>query len=853
MKNARLNIFLIMGLVFVLIFLSLIQPVAASDIKSISVVMDDNYPPYAFRDGHGELQGITLDQWKLFELKTGIQVNITGMTWSKALESMAQGKFDVIDTISYREERTTILDYAEAYATIVVPIFFQNSISGITNVNSLKGFTVGAKKGDNCINVLRDNGITDIEEYDTAEAVVQAAKDHKLVVFVMGKPPALYYLYKMGIQDDFNYTHSSLYTSNFYRAVKKDNKEMLRTINKGFAKISESEYKAIDEQWFGSKNLNLYEHPLFKIIISIGGTVLVVAMLLFLWNRTLQRMVKQKTSELTEALIARKQVEAEIRTLNTELENRVQQRTAQLEELNSELEESNALLEEEIVKREIIEEEIRNLNNGLEDTVKMRTCQLDMLNSVLEQQNSLLHESQRVAHLGSYVADIKKRDWLCSPELHEVFGIDEAYPHTEESWMKIVHPEWRSKLSNYFLQAARAHQGFDFVYKIIRINDGEERWVHELGKFELDENHKACRLIGIIQDITDRKFAEEKIVYLSLHDQLTGLYNRRFFEEELKRLDVPGNYPLTLVMGDVNGLKLINDSFGHAYGDELLKHVAEVLIEGCRKGDIIAKLGGDEFVLLLPNTDTVETEKILKRVNELAKKKRVGTVEISISFGYETKNSEERDILEILKRAEDYMYKKKLFEGPSIRGKTIQTIIRTLHEKNTREEQHSYRVSELCQKMGEALCLLDGEVQELKNVGLLHDIGKIAIDENILNKPEKLSFDEWEEVKRHPEIGYRILSTANGMAEIAEYVLAHHERWDGLGYPKGLKGEELPLQPRIIAIADAYDAMTSSRSYRDALSNKVAIEELKKNAGTQFDPVLVELFIQKVINPTPNF
>lgn len=155
--------------------------------------------------------------------------------------------------------------------------------------------------------------------------------------------------------------------------------------------------------------------------------------------------------------------------------------------------------------------------------------------------------------------------------------------------------------------------------------------------------------------------------------------------------------------------------------------------------------------------------------------------------------------------------------------------------------------------MGEALCLLDGEVQELKNVGLLHDIGKIAIDENILNKPEKLSFDEWEEVKRHPEIGYRILSTANGMAEIAEYVLAHHERWDGLGYPKGLKGEELPLQPRIIAIADAYDAMTSSRSYRDALSNKVAIEELKKNAGTQFDPVLVELFIQKVINPTPNF
>ena len=171
----------------------------------------------------------------------------------------------------------------------------------------------------------------------------------------------------------------------------------------------------------------------------------------------------------------------------------------------------------------------------------------------------------------------------------------------------------------------------------------------------------------------------------------------------------------------------------------------------------------------------------------------------------------------------------------------------TLHEKNKREEQHSHRVSALCKRMGEALGLPEHKIEELKLVGLLHDIGKIAIDENILNKPGKLTDDEWKEIKRHPEIGYRILSTVNDMSEMAEYVLAHHEKWDGKGYPRGLKGEEIPFASRIITIADAYDAMTSERNYRSALPNEVALEELQKNAGIQFDPKLVSVFIEKVL------
>ena len=135
---------------------------------------------------------------------------------------------------------------------------------------------------------------------------------------------------------------------------------------------------------------------------------------------------------------------------------------------------------------------------------------------------------------------------------------------------------------------------------------------------------------------------------------------------------------------------------------------------------------------------------------------------------------------------------------------------------------------------------------------MLHDIGKIALDENLLNKPGKLTEDEWKEIKRHPEIGYRILSTVNDMADMASYVLYHHDRWDGQGYPKGLKGDEIPFMSRIITIADAYDAMTSDRSYRSALPKEVVIAELQKNSGIQFDPELIRVFIEEVLDPGPN-
>lgn len=354
-------------------------------------------------------------------------------------------------------------------------------------------------------------------------------------------------------------------------------------------------------------------------------------------------------------------------------------------------------------------------------------------------------------------------------------------------------------------------------------------------------------LHGSCRDISDRKKMEVQLEYLSYHDQLTGLYNRRFFEDELKRMDNPKYYPLTLVVADINGLKLVNDSFGHAIGDEIIKKVSKDIINCCRTKDVIARFGGDEYVILLPNTSYSETETILKKIKGILKRQKVRSIGISASFGWATKEKIDETTQELFKKAEDLMYKQKLYESPSMRGRTITAIIKTLNEKNPREEAHSQRVSALCAELGKVINLTDSEVDELKTVGLFHDIGKIAIEESVLNKEGKLEPEEWEQVKRHPEIGYRILSTVNEMAEMAEYVLAHHERWNGTGYPKGLKHEEIPIQARIISIADAFDAMTSERTYKNALTYDEAIDELNRCAGIQFDPILVDAFINKVV------
>ncbi len=357
-------------------------------------------------------------------------------------------------------------------------------------------------------------------------------------------------------------------------------------------------------------------------------------------------------------------------------------------------------------------------------------------------------------------------------------------------------------------------------------------------------------ILSIARDITERKKYERKIKYLSYHDNLTGLYNRDFFDEEIKRLDVARQLPISLIIADLNGLKFINDTYGHAKGDMVIKKTADILKNVCRKEDIIARWGGDEFMVILPQTSAEEVKLIRERLERTSWKIEIDKerdIPLSVAIGVATKDDPAQDIYEVLKDAEDRMYQNKLKGSEDIKNRILQSILGSLYKKCSETEGHCLRMQNLAVKLGKEIKLSQSKLKHLKLLATLHDIGKTAVSSDILNKPEKLNKKEWEEVKKHTLIGYRIVTSTKKYSHIADEILSHHENWDGSGYPRGLKGEEIPLLARIIRIVDAYDVMTHDRPYSKAMPEKEAQAELKKRAGKQFDPKLLNIFLEEVV------
>jgi diguanylate cyclase (GGDEF)-like protein/PAS domain S-box-containing protein len=384
---------------------------------------------------------------------------------------------------------------------------------------------------------------------------------------------------------------------------------------------------------------------------------------------------------------------------------------------------------------------------------------------------------------------------------------------------------------------------------LLKKKDGQTFSI-DLSVSPVESDNEIPGMVAIFRDSSKDISREKEITYLSYHDKLTGLYNRAFFEKKIREYDRNEFYPISIIIGDTNGLKMTNDVFGHKKGDILLINIANILSLACRESDIIARYGGDEFTVLMPYTTLEEAGKICRNILSLCNDQSCDQNKISISLGYATKKKSTESINDVLNVAEDFMYRHKLLESKSYRSSVISSLKKMLFEKSFETEEHAMRITSLCNEAGRLMGLSQSDLNDLELFSMLHDIGKIGIKDSVLLKPGKLSDDEWVEMRRHCEIGYRIAQSAPELAHIADFILCHHERWDGNGYPQKLSSTQIPLLSRILAVADSYDAMVNDRYYRKALTHEFAIAELKRCSGTQFDPEVVKVFLQ-ILEPHP--
>ena len=400
-------------------------------------------------------------------------------------------------------------------------------------------------------------------------------------------------------------------------------------------------------------------------------------------------------------------------------------------------------------------------------------------------------------------------------------------------------------LKDHYTKMNRRKQGKSEIYeRRLRRKDGSEIWTLISATPLMDEKGQFAGSFAMITDITRRKKSEDRIRYLSFNDTLTGLYNRTYLEEEMMRLDTKRQLPVSIIMADLNGLKLFNDIFGHSSGDQLLITVANILREACRKEEIIARWGGDEFIILLPQTTDAEAQKVCQRINSISSSVSVEGMPVSIALGTACKEKLSRRLADVMKEAEDNMYIHKQSESGKYKNAVLNIFVKSMEGNSFESTEHVKRMQNTAQKIAQELGFSDLEKERLNIAIKIHDIGKINISIELLTSAGVLTVAEWEEVKKHPETGYRMARALGEFTHIAEDVLFHHEKWDGSGYPRGIEGDDIPLFSRIIAIVDAYEVMSTGRPYKAAMSREEIIAEYKRCSGSQFDPELVKIMLK---------
>ncbi|HBV87404.1 MAG TPA: hypothetical protein DEF42_12300 [Desulfosporosinus sp.] len=446
---------------------------------------------------------------------------------------------------------------------------------------------------------------------------------------------------------------------------------------------------------------------------------------------------------------------------------------------------------------------------------------------------------------GYFDSDLSKDEFYINPDWLKYLGYvnRDSYLNYDQT-LKTIHPEDRNLFQ---VSLANCLNGItDNLYVEYRTQkySGEWVWVQGRGKIvAYDESKKPSRLIGTISDITQRKNYEAENLYLSQTDVVTTLKNRTFVEILLEKADTCIFCNSWIVLGDINGLKLINDTFGYHEGDRLLRTVGEILKNCCTANDIPARWSGDEFIIFIKDNHGNYVDNLIRKIKKECESIKGFQSPISISWGRANKDSLHTDMRAVLKLAEERMYRKKLLESRSAKSSILSSLEQSLHEKHIETEEHTRRIAQMCVQIGMRMGLNQEELDEVALLSLLHDIGKIGIPEAILLKPGKLTAEEWEIMKTHSEIGYRIAVSTPDLAHVANQILSHHERFDGTGYPQGLVGKEIPKLSRLLTIVDSFDVMTHARHYKEAMSIDKAIQEIQSCSGKQFDPEMVDQFL----------
>lgn len=468
-----------------------------------------------------------------------------------------------------------------------------------------------------------------------------------------------------------------------------------------------------------------------------------------------------------------------------------------------------------------------------------------------------------VSNIGAWEYDSQTSEYWCTHEYFTMLGYDkDRFPQSgrfpgpfQDMLDSLLNAEdlkgAQDRLNKYM--TSDSDQFYDSYFRMKKA-DGNWAWIRSRGKRVRDPNgHLSSRMIGTHIDVTDMKEIEAEILTLSYTDQLTSVYNRRYFEDQMQIIDREDNLPITLFMADVNGLKLINDAFGHAAGDELLVKVSKVLTGIFRSTDTIARIGGDEFVVMMPRTTTEQANNLMARVQSRLTPETVMGIHVSVAIGASTKETISESLIEHFKTAENAMYQVKINNKELTRVQSIQIIIDSLFKTFPAEESHAENVASLATQIGKQLGLETGCLRDLHTLSLFHDIGKVAISKELLSRHSaSYNAEEWEEFNRHSEIGYNIISSTNTYASFANDILYHHEHWDGTGYPRSLSGEAIPIKARILAVADAFESLQSNFQHPITIGESYSPDDsipfsiISQHSGTYFDPLIVNA-LKKVL------